>query len=378
MNLSFLTDLNFFKRKDAVALDIGSSSIKLLQLLRTKKGWELKKLGMAGLPPEAIVDGSIIDSMTVTNTIKDLIKEHGVKLKDAVSSLTGHSVIIKKVSFPAMSEEELAESIQWEAEQYIPFPMSDVNIDFQILGADAEGRGQMDVMLVAVKKDVINDYTNVIKEAGLNPVVIDVDSFALENMMEINYPVTPGEHMAIVNIGASITSISVLSGGLTVFTRSIPMGGNQFTEDIQRQLSVSFKDAEDMKTGKKVEKKAEAVEEGGSAEAMEGDMRAGGPGEYSLEGISNNLVFEVKRSLDFFLGSSHGAFVNKIYLSGGGSKIENFAALLQEKTSMPVEHINPFKNLEINPKAFGEDKLSGLAPFFGVAIGLGTRRMGDR
>lgn len=358
MNLSFLS-LPFLKKKEAVAFDIGSNSIKLVQMHQAKKGWELVKLGIAELPPEAIVDGSIIDSMTVTNTIKDLIKEHGVKVKDAVSSLTGHSVIIKKVSFPAMTEDELAESIQWEAEQYIPFPVADVNLDFQILGTDLEGRGQMDVMLVAVKKDVINDYTNVIKEAGLNPVVIDVDSFALENMMEINYPVTPGENIAMVNVGASITSISVILSGLTIFTRSIPMGGNQFTEEMQRQLNISFKDAEDMKTGKK--------------EVAEPEARSS-----AIESVSTNLAFEVKRSLDFFLGGSQGSYVNKIYLSGGGSKVTGLKELMQDKTSIPVEIADPFKNIEANPKHFEKEMLKDLAPLFGVAVGLATRRFADR
>ena len=351
-------NLPFLKKKDAVAFDIGSNSIKLVQMSQTKKGWELTRLGMAELPPEAIVDGSIIDSMTVTNTLKELIREHGVKVKDAVSSLTGHSVIIKKVSFPAMSEEELADSIQWEAEQYIPFPITDVNIDFQILGADTEGRGQMDVMLVAVKKDVINDYTNVIKEAGLNPVVIDVDSFALENMMEINYPVAPGENIAMVNIGASITSISVIFAGLTIFTRSLPMGGNQFTEEIQRQLNVSFKDAEEMKIGKK----------------PEGET----PIAPAVESIASNLTFEVKRSLDFFLGGSQGSYVSKIYLSGGGSLVAGLKDLMQEKTSIPAEVVNPFKNIEANPKHFDKEKLKDSAPFFAVAVGLATRRFADR
>ncbi|MBI5586742.1 MAG: type IV pilus assembly protein PilM [Deltaproteobacteria bacterium] len=353
-------NLPFLKKKDAAAFDIGSNSIKLVQMNQTKKGWELLKLGMAELPPEAIVDGSIIDALTVTNTLKDLIKEHNVKVKDAVSSLTGHSVIIKKVSFPAMTEEELAESIQWEAEQYIPFPITDVNIDFQILGADTEGRGQMDVMLVAVKKDVINDYTNVIREAGLNPVVIDVDSFALENMMEINYPVAPGENIAMVNVGASITSISVILGGLTIFTRSIPMGGNQFTEEIQRQLNISFKDAEELKTGRKAP----------GAEASSLPL--------AIETISTNLAFEVKRSLDFFLGGSQGSYVNKIYLSGGGSKVAGLQNLMQDKTTIPVETANPFKNLEVNPKTFDRESLKELAPFFGVAVGLATRRFADR
>ncbi len=357
MDLSFLS---FWQKKEVAAFDIGSNSIKLIQLKQTKKGWELVKMGIAELPPEAIVDGSVIDSMTVTNTLKELIKEHNVKVKDVVSALTGHSVIIKKVNFPAMTEEELSESIQWEAEQYIPFPIAEVNIDFQILGTDTEGRGQMDVMLVAVKKDVINDYTNVIKEAGLSPVVIDVDSFALENMLELNYPATPGETNAVVNIGASIASISVIVNGQTIFTRSIPMGGNQFTEEIQRQMNISFKDAEAMKLGK-----AEGEVDAATLNA-------------AIETVSANLSFEVKRSLDFFLGGSHGANINKIFLSGGGARAAGLFAMMQEKTGMPVEMAQPFKGISFDPKVFEEEKLKELAPYFGVAVGLAIRRFGDR
>ncbi|HLC17779.1 MAG TPA: type IV pilus assembly protein PilM [Thermodesulfobacteriota bacterium] len=348
----------FFAKRDAAAFDIGSSSVKVVHMSQTKKGWELEKLAMAEFPPEAIVDGSIIDSMTVIKTIKDLVKEQGIKVKDAVSSLTGHSVIIKKVSFPAVSEEELSESIQWEAEQYIPFPITEVNIDFQILGADSEGRGQMDVMLAAVKKDVINDYTNVIREAGLNPVIIDVDAFALENMLEINYPAVAGETIAVVNIGASITSISVLVGGVTTFTRSVPMGGNQFTEEIQRQMNVSFKEAEALKTGRAK----------GDAKGLAG----------VVDGVSANLCMDVKRSLDFFLGGGQTLNVNKIYLSGGGSKTRGLKDMMQEKISIPVEPINPFKNLEHSDKAFDEEMLADLAPYFAVGVGLATRKFGDR
>ncbi|HHL39365.1 MAG TPA: type IV pilus assembly protein PilM [Deltaproteobacteria bacterium] len=352
--------LNLFRKKDVVAIDIGSSSIKVVQLDEAKKGWELSKLGIAFLPPEAIVDGSIIDSMTVTNTVKELLKEHSIKVKDAVSSLTGHSVIIKKVSLPAMSEEDLAESIQWEAEQYIPFPMSEVNIDFQILGEDEEGKGQMDVMLVAVKKDVINDYTNVLKEAGLNPVVIDVDSFALENMMEINYTIAPNENVVMVNIGASITSISVMMGGVTGFTRSVPNGGNQFTEEIQRQLNVSFKDAETLKKG--------GVVEGVDTTDLD----------EAIESVSTNVVLEVRRSIDFFLSGSPGAFINKIYLSGGGSKVKGLKEMMQDSTGIPVETADPFNGVIYNPKHFESQYLSEMGPYFGVAVGLATRRFADR
>ncbi len=353
-------DLPFFKKKDVIALDIGSSSIKLVKLNQAKKGWEMEKLGIAYLPPEAIVDGSIIDSMSITGAITSLIKENAIKVKDTVSSLTGHSVIIKKVSMPAMTEEELSESIQWEAEQYIPFPMTDVNIDFQILGEDTEGRGQMDVMLVAVKKEVINDYVNVIKEAGLNPVIIDVDSFALENMMELNYTFAPDENVAMVNIGASITSISIIAGGVTVFTRSIPMGGNQYTEEIQRNFNISFKEAEDIKLGK----------ESGSMEPVELSS--------VMNAVSTNLTMEVKRSVDFFLGGSPGVVINKILLSGGGAKTKGLAELMQESTAIPVEVVNPFIGVAYDPKEFDEEYLKEMAPYFGVAVGLATRRLGDR
>ena len=357
-------DLSMFgigsKKKDVVAVDIGSNSIKVVQMNQAKKGWELMKLGLAYLPPEAIVDGSIIDSMTVTNSVRDLLAESKIKIKETVSALTGQLVIIRKVSLAAMTDEELADSIQWEAEQYIPFPISDVNIDFQILGEDSEGRGQMDVVLVAVKKDVINDYTNVIKEAGLNPVVVDVDSFALENMMEINYSVAPGENLAMVNIGATTTSISVIMEGLSVFTRSVPMGGNQYTEEIQRQLSISFKDAEDLKLGREV------------PGADPSDLPQ------VLDGLNENMVMEVRRSIDFFLGSTPGIFINKIYLSGGGSMVKGLPEKLQETTSIPVEMANPFNGVAYNPKNFDPEYLKEMSPYFAVAVGLATRTIGDR
>ncbi|MFQ5442869.1 MAG: type IV pilus assembly protein PilM [Thermodesulfobacteriota bacterium] len=350
---------NLLRKRESVALDIGSNSIKLVQMAQSKTGWAIQKLGMKELPPEAIVDGSIIDSMTVISAIKDIIKEHNVKAKDAVSALTGHSVIIKKVNFPAVTEEELADSIQWEAEQYIPFPVTEVNIDFQILGADTEGRGQMDVMLVAVKKDVINDYTNVIKEAGLTPVVIDVDAFALENMLEINYPVVAGEMTAVVNIGASITSFSIMVEGVTTFTRSVPMGGNQFTEEIQREMNISFKEAEDLKTGR--------------AGDQENPKLAS-----VIDSVSMNLALDIKRSLDFFLGGAQDVNVNKIYLSGGGSKITGLKVMMQEKTSIPVESADPFNNVETGATGLDGERLADLAPCFGVGVGLGIRRFGDR
>lgn len=352
-------ELPFFKKKDIIGLDIGSSSVKVIQLARTKKGYGLVKLGMVPLPPEAIVDGSIIDSMTVTNSIRELVQGHGIKVKDTVSALTGQSVIIKKVSLPAMTEEELTESIQWEAEQYIPFPIADVNIDFQILGTALEGRGQMEVMLVAVKKDVIIDYTNIIKEAGLNPVVVDVDTFALENMFEINYPIAPNENVALANIGAGVMSMSILSDGVTTFTKTVPIGGNTFTEEIQKELNVGFKDAETLKLGGEVK----GVDVSGLPPI--------------LERVSNNVATEIKRSIDFFLGGAAVGHVTRIYLSGGCSKVKGLPGIIQERTGIPAELTNPFNNVEYNQRSFDPNYIKEVAPLFAVGVGLAIRRAGD-
>lgn len=350
----------FKKKKDVIGLDIGSNSIKLVQLAETKKGYQLVKLGIAQLPPEAIVDGSIIDSMTVTNAIKELVAQQGIKVKDAVSGLAGNSVIIKKVSLSAMTEDELAESIQWDAEQHIPFPIADVNIDFQILGTDTEGRGQMDVMLVAVKKDMINDYTNVIKEAGLNPVVIDVDSFALENMFEANYHVVPTENIAVVNIGAGVMSINVLKGGVTAFTRAITMGGNLFTEEIQKSLNISFKDADALKVCGTV-----------------GDIHISAV-QPVVDKVCGNIAFEIKRSIDFYLGGMPGEYITKIYISGGCSKVAGLSNMIQERTGLSVEIMNPFNAIEYDQRSFDPKYIEEVSPLFAVAVGLAMRKLGDR
>jgi type IV pilus assembly protein PilM len=157
-------------------------------------------------------------------------------------------VIVKKVSLPAMSREELDEQIRWEAEQYIPFDVNEVNLDFQILGGGNDD-GQMEVLLVAAKKDLIDDYVQVIHEAGLVPVAIDVAAFAVENAFEANYDVSPGQTVALVNVGAQVVNINIVSNGVPCFTRDITTAGNQYTEEIQKALSISFGEAERIKLG---------------------------------------------------------------------------------------------------------------------------------
>ena len=240
----------FKKTKNLVGLDIGSSAVKLVELKDAKAGgFRLLKTGLETLSPEAIVDGAIMDSSLVVDTVNRVVSSLNVRNPEFGTSLSGHSVIIKKISLPAMSPEELAESIRWEAEQYVPFDINDVNLDYVVL--EAGGGETMDVLLVAVKKDKISDYTSVITQAGKTPVLVDVDAFALQNAYEANYPVEPGRVVALVNIGASVTNVNILSGANTIFWRDISFGGNQYTDAIQKQLSLSFDQAEALKKGEK-------------------------------------------------------------------------------------------------------------------------------
>ena len=238
--------MGLFTKKELIGLDIGSSSIKAVALDWGKKTPRLKHFGMISLPPEAIVDGAFMDSATIVESIRSLVDGLKVKTRQVAVSISGHSVIIKKINVPAMSEVQLEESIRWEAEQYIPFDIEDVNLDFQILDEPA-GQDQMAVLLVAAKKDMINDYTTVIEEAGLHPVIVDVDSFAIENAYNLSYESPEDEVVALVNIGAGVMTINVLKGGTSAFTRDISIGGRQITEDIQKRLKMTYEEAEALK-----------------------------------------------------------------------------------------------------------------------------------
>src|SRR5512137_1868513 len=197
--------------KLAVGLDIGSSSVKLVHLKEGKRGLQLLAWGSAPLPPEAIVDGALMNSSAIVQAIQDLVAQFKVKAKEVAIGVRGHSVIIKKIQLPKVTQEQLDEQIQWEAEQYIPFDVKDVNIDTQILTPEGDAAGQMDVLLVAAKKDMINDYTSVCAEAGLTATVVDVDAFAVQNAFEANYDGMGDETVVLVNVGAAVSNINVIS-----------------------------------------------------------------------------------------------------------------------------------------------------------------------
>jgi len=348
------------KKKNVIGLDIGTSSIKLVELSEGKTGYRLQSLGISPLPPEAIVDGALMDSVTIIDAIKELVRSAKTKTKDVVTSVSGHSVIVKKVTLPFMSRAELEESIKWEAERYIPFDINDVNLDFQILGTESENPEVMDVLLVAAKKDIINDYVSVLIEAGLNPVIIDVDAFALENMFAVNYETELNETIAMANVGASITNINILKNNISAFTRDIFKGGNYITEEIQRQLHIDYEEAEKIKIGSKLE---------ASSQPMIREV---------LQAASETLALEIANSLEFFQSTTTYEKISKIYLSGGGSKVKDFDTILEQQTGIPVENVNPFKKIEFSEKSFDIEYLREIGPMMAVGVGLATRKVGDK
>lgn len=346
------------RKKEVVGIDIGSSSVKLVQLKEQKGGYHLINAGIIPLPPEAIVDNTLMDSSSIVEAVKNLISSLGVKAKDVACSISGNSVIIRKISLPAMPPEELEDQITWEAEQYIPFDINDVNIDFQIISPDALDPSKMNVLLVASKKDIINDYVAVFNEAGLQLSVVDVDSFAVQNAFEINHDTEPNQVHALVNVGAGVMNINVVKDGATLFTRDVQMGGNLYTEEIQKQLGVSGVEAESLKL-LSYEAQSEPLAE-------------------VINKVNDAITQEIRRSLDFYNSTANEDRITRIYMGGGCSKMHNLAAAVSEKLGVPVEKINPFAKLHFSEKDFDIEYLQEIGPLMVVCVGLAIRRVGDK
>ncbi len=352
----------FRRPKSLVGLDIGSSAVKAIELKPSGKGYRVSAIGVESVPPDSIVDGAIIDGGAVADAVRRLFTNKKFKAKDVVASLSGNSVIVKKITLPAMTEAELSESIYWEAEQYIPFDIQDVNLDYEILesGTGHDTQGSMDVLLVAAKKDKIADYTNVITQAGKTAVIVDVDAFALQNAYEANYGFEPSAVVAILNAGASAININILAGAQSVFTRDVSMGGNAFTEAVQKELDLPYESAEQLKKGHDVE--------GASFE----DARA------VLKAMTDNVLLEVEKTFDFFKATAASDRIDRIMLCGGASRVEGFADALRERFGTEVEQFDPFRQVTIDPKVLGNVSMDDAAPLAAVALGLALRRMGDR
>jgi len=349
----------FGKKALVVGLDIGSRSIKACELAETKKGCSLKKFGMVDLSPGLIEDGNVVDPVQVANIIRQLFKAYNIKEQNVAVSIGGYSVIVKKINVQTMSEEQLQETIHFEAEQYIPFDISDVNIDFQILGDVESNPNQMNVILVAAKKEMVNNYINLIQLANLNPCIIDIDAFALQNAFELNYE-SEGENVALIDIGASKTSLNILKDNTSVFMRDVSLGCGQINQEIVSLIEGSIEDAEQIKLNNPGDKLSQE----------------------NLQGIISSVVSdwcnEIRRALDFFYSTYPDDQIKKIMVSGGGANIGEFRQLLAEETFAEVEAINPFKNIEIDIDRFETSYLKAIAPQAAICMGLALRKVDDK
>jgi len=318
--------------------------------------FQLLHAAIADLSPEAIVDGAIMDASLVVDALRRLITENNIKNPAFGGSLSGHSVIIKKIQLPSMSENELTESIQWEAEQYIPFDINDVNLDYEVLDA---GDGEtMDVLLVAVKKDRIADYTSALVQAGRDPVLVDVDVFAVQNAYEVNYGLGD-ETVALVNVGASVMNINVLHARNSIFWRDVAFGGNQYTEAIQRELNLPREDAERLKLGERVGDH--------SVQQIMGVLNT----------VSEDLAAELQKTIDFFVATSSVDRLDRVVLSGGSAQVLNLEEVLKERFQVEVEIMNPFRNIRYSESDFDPEWINRHAPAMAVAVGLAVRTVGD-
>src|SRR5690606_2946190 len=313
------------------------------------------------LPHDAIVDGAFLNSGAIADAIREAVARSGSKAKNVAAAVSGHSVIVKKISVPAMTVEELEESIRWEAEQYIPFDVNEVNLDFEVIQhGDAER--PMEVLLVAAKRDLIDDYVSLIGDAGLVPAVIDVAGFAVENAFEANSDRGLEDVVAVVNIGAQVTNINVVSGGVPAFTRDVSAGGNQYTAEIQRALSIGFDEAERIKIGEPSARESQDV----VPQEVEQAMRS----------VTNNLVGEIARSLDFFSATAADTRIQRVVLAGGSARVPGIDTVFRERTGLEVEIMNPLHKM-MPSNRFDPEFLAQVGPALGVGVGLALRRVDE-
>jgi len=346
--------LPFFSKSDlVVGVDIGSHAIKVCQLKSAGSGYSIIALGSAVLPEGAVDDGTLNDPEIVSETISNLFKNLKIRNKKVGFSISGYSVIVKKVNLAIMEDSELEEHIMEEAEQYIPFDIEDVYLDYQDLKTNSGEGDRTDVMLVAAKKDIVDDYLEMLEELNLKPVIVDVDGFALENTYEHNYRKT--ESVALVDIGASKMNINILSQGISVVARDIIVGSRQLTEQIQNTFDIDFEEAEALKLGlTAAEEKQQEIEE-----------------IYST--TCTQWVLEIKKAIDLYHANHPDLPLTKLILSGGGAKVDGLIDFLAQETDLPVELFNPFSNMTSNKKKIDSDYLNCIAPEMAIATGIALR-----
>jgi type IV pilus assembly protein PilM len=358
-NLSALT--SFGRNGGFVALDIGSSSIKMVETSIERGGYRVLSLGVLPVPLDAIQNNMVVNAKLVADTIRRLVQENRVKSTQVVSAVPGRAVIMKRIEMPMQEEAELEANIEFEANNVIPERMENVNLDYQVVNAIAGG-SKLDVLLVAVKKEIVNSYTEAIEEAGLKPVIMDVDYFAMENMYEANYSTEPGGGLVgLIHIGARYTSVTLLNNGMSTFTGDLPFGGDDFRDSLKRELNLSSEGAETAKITGMVDGK-----KGFDIEAM-------------LKPTSENLAEEIRRTVTLYgtVGTEEGDGLKAIYLSGGSAQTVGLRAMLEQQLVVPVRMAEPFRGFNVDKK-IDRHFITEDAPAFAVGAGLSIRRPGDK
>jgi len=346
------SNLSSIGSSTAVGLSIGTSSIKVVELKKTRKQWNLLHFGFIQLPEDALINREVSNQIAVIESIKTLVNQVNLKSKNVCTSLSGTSIIIKRMTVEAPNKRELQEQVFWEAEQYLPFDVSEVVMDFHLI--DYSKEKQADVLLVAVKKASLDSYMECVSGAGLKTKTVDVDFFALHNLFELNYSSGGTEAVALVDIGASSLKLVVSAGGVPVFTKDSAIGGKNLTTEIQKHLNLSFADAETLKIG-------------GQGNQMPQDVMD------LMSIMSENFAGEIKRALDFYNASSSGAPVTTILLTGGSCKIPQLPQVISEQVGLPVQILNPFNSISYDPAVFTEDYIAAIGPLAAVPVGLAMR-----
>ncbi len=340
--------------RNLVGVDIGASSIKVVQLKENRKRLQVVRYGYASLPPQTIVDGHVMNSGAITEAILRIFHDNKIQQRDVAIGVYGQSVIVRKITVPMMTSAELDEQISWEAEQHIPFDIKVMSIDYEVLRRRPEA-GQMDLLLVAAKKDEINDYAGILREAKLRPIVVDINAFTIQNIFEQQYGLPEDGTIALLNVGAAVSSLNIVSRGISAFTREITNAGAAITEEIRKQCNVSYEQAEAYKCG------------GGPTQIVPQEVHQ------IITSACDTLAGEIQRSLDFYLATSGESEISRIYVSGGSAYLAPLAKAIEKRARVPVQLFDPLTNLQIDTKTVNETEMRSRAAQLVVALGLGLR-----
>jgi len=346
-----------------IAIDIGTHSIKMAQMAGTRDKFELLNFSVMPLSEECVVDGVIKNQDEVVDTLTKMAKAEKIDTKYAVASIAGEAVIIKKIRVPKMSREDLVESIHGEAEQYIPFDIDDVGIDFQMLESNGnlsderggEEKEKMDILLVAVQNEIIESRREILYDAGLRPAIIDLDVFAMVNAMELGADLKSMGGIAVIDLGESFTHLNILQDGVTAYTRDIPIGGGYCTKKLMSKFNLPHKDIVALKSG-----------------IIPPEIKSEDVVEVIVKSFEK-IIDETQKSFEFFSTTSNSQ-VGKIFLTGGGALIRGVDGLFSHKLKTPAEILNPLKGVKINKRKFDQETMDAMGPLSTVALGLAARR----